>query len=269
VGALRQWCGDQCNLPITKAYGGHYFSPTQAVWIDSLRASLPTTEPVRMSALAGLIQAASQCAAAPGHTAQPFQPTRTAKPFLIEAWSRDVLKQTKVAFDGLAGIFARTCGSSEVADANDAAHELREGDLAFIDPPYSGVQYSRFYHVLETIALGASEKVTGVGRYPPPEARPHSSYSLITESKEKLDQLLKTIADRGARAVLTFPDHQCSNGLSGLLVRTVAAKHFGIERGSVRSQFSTLGGKGANGLNEAGRSPRHHAKELILVLSPK
>ncbi len=266
---LRRWCAEQGSLPITRAYGGHYFSPTQAVWIDSLRDSLPTIEPVRTVALSALIQAASQCAAAPGHTAQPFQPTRSAKPFLVEAWLRDIPKRTETAFQKLAGLFAKKCGSSKVADANEAAGELREGDLAFIDPPYSGVQYSRFYHVLETIASGDPGEVSGVGRYPLPEARPHSSYCLITESRETLDQLLATIADRGARAILTFPAHQCSNGLSGWSVRNIAEKHFWIERASVRSQFSTLGGKGVNGLDEAGRLPRHHTKELMLVLNPK
>ena len=267
--ALRQWCDEQGSLPITKAYGGHYFSPAQAVWIDALRASLPRIEPVRTAALAALIRAASQCAAAPGHTAQPFQPTRGAKPFLVEAWSRDILGRTKAAFESIAAVFAIVPGSSEIADANEAACQLREGDVAFIDPPYSGVQYSRFYHVLETIASGNPGNVSGVGRYPPPEARPHSSYCLITESKETLNRLLKTIADRGARAVLTFPDHQCSNGLSGSSVRDIAEGHFRIERASVKSQFSTLGGKGANGIDEAGRLPRHHTKELMLVLSPR
>jgi len=69
----------------TKSYGGHYFSADQALWLDALRVSVPRTEPARSIALAALIRAASQCAASPGHTAQPFQPTRTAKKFLVES----------------------------------------------------------------------------------------------------------------------------------------------------------------------------------------
>jgi len=72
VADLRKWCNNQMALPVTRAYGGHYFSPRQAIWIDALRATAPTDEPARGTALAALIQAASQCAAAPGHTAQPF-----------------------------------------------------------------------------------------------------------------------------------------------------------------------------------------------------
>src|SRR5258708_612844 len=87
VAEFRAWCESREDLPITKTYGGHYFSPVQAVWLDALRAELPQQCPATTIALGALIQAASRCAAAPGHTAQPFQPTRTAKPFLQEAWA--------------------------------------------------------------------------------------------------------------------------------------------------------------------------------------
>jgi adenine-specific DNA methylase len=269
VADFRSWCGEQATLPITIAYGGHYFSPKQTVWIDTLRANLPEREPARTVALAALIQAASQCAAAPGHTAQPFQPTRTAKFFLAEAWSKDIVAKTRSAFEALAAQFAQKRGEAQVADANQAALQLQEGDLAFLDPPYSGVHYSRFYHVLETIARGTCGEVTGVGRYPAPALRPRSKYSVGSESAEALNGLLDTVASRGARAILTFPDHECSNGLGGDSVRKIAANHFRVRESHVKSRFSTLGGTGVAGDNEDHRAARQHAKELMLVLEPK
>ncbi len=270
VNESRVWCADQNRWPITAAYGGHYFSPLQAVWIDALRATLPKAEPDRTVALAALIQAASQCAASPGHTAQPFQPTLTARKFLFEAWNRDVVSKTQVVFEALAKLKAYRVGSAKVSDAEKAARSLREGDLAFIDPPYSGVQYSRFYHVLETISQGSCGEVTGIGRYPHPTLRPRSKFSLISESEDALDALLKTVSSRGAKAILTFPDHECSNGLSGELVREIASKHFSVREKRVNSLFSSLGGTGDNSRKqEAGRSASKHAKELMLVLVPK
>jgi len=227
VSDLRSWCDQETDLPITRAYGGHYFSPQQAIWIDALRASVPKREPAKTVALAALIQSASQCAAAPGHTAQPFQPTPSAMPFLEEAWSKDIISKTKTAFESLANQFAQRSGKAVVGDANFIAPCLKEGDLAFIDPPYTGVHYSRFYHVLETIANGDCGEVTGVGRYPAPEKRPHSKYSIITESSETLDDLLETISSSGARAILTFPDHNCSNGGFGKAAWTLSASSFG------------------------------------------
>lgn len=270
VAEYRAWCAKQHDLPITKAYGGHYFSPQQAVWIDALRAKLPSTEPARTVALAALIQAASQSAASPGHTAQPFQPTKTAKRFLADAWKREIPTRVRAGFESLAGQYAKRIGGSRVADANDAAEELIEGDLVFLDPPYSGVHYSRFYHVLETIAHGSCGEVSGVGRYPAPTLRPRSSYSVTTESNSALDNLLRKISSRGARAILTFPDHECSNGLSGESVREISGRYFRVKEKTVKSKFSTMGGTGNAQRNEEGlRSARHHADELILVLDPK
>jgi adenine-specific DNA methylase len=269
VAGVRAWCDEQTNLPITKAYGGHYYSPIQAVWIDAFRAHLPPNEPARTIALAALIQAASQCAAAPGHTAQPFQPTDTAKRYIEEAWRKDIAEKTRAAFELLAGQFAQRLGQATVADANQAALQLQKGDLVFIDPPYSGVHYSRFYHVLETIAYGSCGEVTGVGRYPAREFRPRSKYSVSSESTQALDGLLKSVASHDATAIVTFPDYDCSNGLSGNSVREIAAKYFIVGEQQVASKFSTLGGTGDHRGNEAGRSARKHAQELILVLKPR
>jgi adenine-specific DNA-methyltransferase len=149
----REWCSTQA-WPVTKAYGGHYFCALQAVWLDALRQTLPENEPEKTVALAALVHAASKCAAAPGHTAQPFQPTKTAKRFLQEAWQKDIVGHCKRALAELSQQHAKVVGDSSVADANEAAKSITEGDLVFIDPPYSGVHYSRFYHLLETLTRG-------------------------------------------------------------------------------------------------------------------
>ena len=159
-------------------------------------------------------------------------------------------------------------GQASVGDANAAAGELNEGDLAFIDPPYSGVHYSRFYHVLETIARGTCGEVSGIGRYPDRKKRPRSKYSVISESAEALEQLLESISSHGARAILTFPDHECSNGLSGKAVREIAQRYFHVNETQVASKFSTLGGTGYEETTELGRDARQHAQELMLVLDP-
>lgn len=267
VKELREWCADQKSWTVTKAYGAHYFSPIQAIWLDALRSTLPKDPTERAVALAALIEAASKCAAAPGHTAQPFQPTRSAKPFLQEAWDRDVLSRTKSALVSLTALCAKRTGSAKVKDANDAAKDLKNGDLVFVDPPYSAVHYSRFYHVLETIARGKCGEVSGVGRYPTPRDRPRSKYSVGTESVDALEELLETLASRKTRVILTFPDHECSNGLSGNKARKIAKKYFSVKEQIVQSRFSTLGGNGSGKSTDEGRAARHNAKELILTLS--
>jgi adenine-specific DNA-methyltransferase len=249
--------------PVTRAYGGHYFSPKQALLLDALRRTLPT-DPVRRSVcLAALICAASECAASPGHTAQPFQPTKKAAFFLFEAWQRDIASHVRSALQRVCPKHAQVTGSGTVCDAETLAGQLSKGDLAFIDPPYSGVHYSRFYHVLETIAHGACGEIEGVGRYPAPKARPKSEFSIKSKSKAALERLLTILAERRVKAILTFPREETSNGLSGAAVETIAKKHFKCSKTVVNGRFSTLGG------NTENRKAHIPAYEIILVLSPR
>lgn len=268
VETLRSWTQSRSGLPFTQAYGGHYYSPQQAIWIDSLRCSLPSGAQERTVALAALVIAASRCAASPGHTAQPFQPTRTARKFLKDAWSRDIPFYVQQALKTIAPKHAQRKGRAFVADANVAAKKLEAGDLVFLDPPYSGVQYSRFYHVLEAIVKGKPGPVSGTGRYPPKSLRPQSNYSVKTYSQEALRSLLQSVAKAGARAILTFPAHECSNGLSGDYVQKTAAEYFRVKTRTVESKFSTLGGNTRLAEVGRGRQARQKAKELILILDP-
>lgn len=248
--------------PLSRAYGGYYYSPWQAAWIDALRASLPISDALHNIALAALIQAASRCAASPGHTAQPFKPNETAGRFLVESWRRDLPAIVRTRIADIAPRKALKKGRAYCMDANELAGGARPGDLVFLDPPYSGVHYSRFYHVLESVARGHVGKISGTGRYPEASERPASDYSIKRNSRRALDGLLGILARKGASVIITFPAGKASNGLSGDDVRKVAADHYRISEDKVSSRFSTMGG------NLKHRAARHQADELILTLSP-
>lgn len=244
-------------------YGGHYFSPTQALSFDAMLLTLPADRPIRELCLAATIMAASRCAAAPGHTAQPFKATKTAGKYLRHAWRRDPVQVARREVEKLRSLYAATAGRTDVVDANDVAATLCVEDLVFVDPPYSSVQYSRFYHVLETIARGRCGPVGGVGRYPPQSERPNSRYSKRQTSEKAIRELLSTLSERGCTVVLTFPAEECSNGLSGHGIERIASKFFCVSKKVIRSRFSTLGG------NRVNRSARRVARELVFVLKSK
>lgn len=268
VNNVRAQCSSERPGVITRAYGGYYFSGSQAAWIDALMQEIPTDPLERRAALAALLQAASECAASPGHTAQPFAPTRGAKPFLHTAWRQSVVDRTRRAFMRICAVRASTTGRAEVKNANDAVNALQEGDLVFLDPPYSGVHYSRFYHVLETIARGRCGEVSGSGRYPPAHERPRSTYSIASEAAAALDALLQGIAEKRASAILTFPQRKCSNGLSGGQIFDIAAKYFMVHSTFKRNRFSTLGGTKDEGGDGYGRAARQNTHEQIFILMP-
>ena len=264
VKEARQWCSLRTE-PITRTYGGHYFSPLQAMTLDALLGTLPKDDSIARVAHAAIINAASHCAASPGHTAQPFQPTITAKKYLFEAWDRDVMAITSTALTAISSLSSKIIGEAKVMDAQMAAKvEVGPGDLCFLDPPYSGVHYSRFYHVLETIAVRSSGEVSGVGRYPAPELRPKSDFSLRGRCLLAMQTLLEGLAAREATCIITFPNHACSNGLSGEELRKIAGVNFDVEEKVVNSKFSSLGGTS----NPNHRSARVAAEELILILRP-
>lgn len=243
-----------------RAYGGWYFSPWQAILLDALRQEVDQSADWSDVAIAATVQAASRCVAAPGHTAQPFKAHTSAAPFLLESWLKDIIAQVTVSADQLSRRHALVSGEAYTADANEVAVSLRETDLAFLDPPYSAVHYSRFYHVLESLARGEVGEVSGSGRYPAPHERPSSAYSIPTQAENALVSLLDKVADAGATAIITFPAMQASNRLSGERIKELVRPRFTVAEARFLSRFSTLGG------DQKHRSARQDTEEMILTL---
>lgn len=173
------------------------------------------------------------------------------------------MRYAREALKKLCPLHASHRGETFVADANRFAENLKPTDIVFIDPPYSAVQYSRFYHVLETIARGNCGDVKGVGRYPPISERPSSRYSRKSESARAIEDLFRVLSANGCTVVLTFSQAECSNRLSGDKLEETACLLFHVNRRSVRSRFSTLGG------NKVNRSAREISNELMLLLKSK
>jgi adenine-specific DNA-methyltransferase len=260
----RNICQQQSDIgPIWNAYGGHYFSPTQALTLDYMMASLPENENEKVTCMAAIISTASKCAASPGHTAQPFQPTKTAGEFIKKSWSIDPINVCKNELSEICPRHAQKIGNAYVADAIEIGPTLKPSDLVFIDPPYSNVQYSRFYHVLETIARTKVETVSGIGRYPPISDRPQSGFSKKGDSLRSLKSLLSGLHQAGCTIIFTFPKGICSNGLSGNSIKNLASEMYRVEEQLVYGQFSTLGG------NNSERASRMASHEMILTMTPK
>ena len=260
----QEFCENYCSLdslPVSRSYGGYYFCPTQALSFDAMLRNLPTEQEHRDICLAASIVAASKCVASPGHTAQPFKATVTASKFLREAWHREPFSYALKSLKALCSKYSKVQGQAMVGDANEIASRLNDSDIVFVDPPYSAVHYSRFYHVLETIARGHCGDVAGEGRYPPPSERPRSSYSQKSKSESAIRDLLSKLSSNGCKVILTFPSNECSNGLSGIQIEEIAREFFGVKRITVKSNFSTLGG------NRIHRDARNKLHEFMLILT--
>src|SRR5687767_6670499 len=73
----------------------------------------------------------------------------------------------------------------------------------------------------------------------------------------------RRLADTGATAIVTFPAHTSSYGLSGSTTRGLARRWFSVTEKTVSGRFSTLGG------NNTLRAPRSDSSELLLLLQRK
>jgi adenine-specific DNA-methyltransferase len=262
VSLARKFCNGLPNLfALSRAYGGYYYSPLQAMHLDALRFAVPRKHST--AALAALISAASSCAAAPGHTAQPFGTKDSALPHLASAWVKNLVMCAQREFERNATRAAKQKGIALQLDAALLTEKMMEGDMAFIDPPYSEVQYSRFYHVLEAIALGCVGEVSGSGRYVSILHRPQSKFCRSSQSTEAFEHLMRKVASTGADALVTFPAGDTSNGLSGSRVEEISHAFFRVKKRKIASTFSTLGG------NSIQRSARQSTTELVLHLVRK
>jgi len=249
--------------PISKAYGGHYFSPAQALVFDALRQTLPSDTAKRKIAVAALVEATSRAAASPGHTAQPFQPTASSAKYIIEAWLRNPWDLVEVAVTDIASRSANKIGQGIIGDFTKTIPKLKAGDLVFADPPYSGVHYSRFYHVLETITRGDEFIPEGRGRYPAIEDRPSSAFSKKSEANSAAIKLLNCCAENKLALILTFPTADASNGLTARDFISIGQPIFSkIESEEINSDFSTLGG------NKKHRAARKSCGESIITFLP-
>lgn len=79
--------------------------------------------------------------------------------------------------------------------------------VIYADPPYTDDQYSRYYHLLETLFLYDYPAVSGAGLYRP--NRFQTSFSIKSKAISAFTQFVSGVAKTGADLVLSYP----SNGL--------------------------------------------------------
>jgi adenine-specific DNA-methyltransferase len=115
--------------------------------------------------------------------------------------------------------------------------------IFYADPPYSKEQYSRFYHVLETLELYDYPESHGIGRYRPD--RFATSLAKKSGVLKGTRSLCSAIAERQGILVLSYP----SSGLltAGLEVdlQALLGEYFdNVELAmAAKCEHSTLGGR--------------------------
>lgn len=201
----------------TKRYAGSYFSTVQCAEIDSIRKAIESNRNQNKISsdqknwlLVGLCMAASKCSTTTGHFAQPLRPNRNNIKRYVAQRKRRIYYEWIAAFRGLTPVGSKKWRKKNRAfmrDANDLLLDLSTGPLPsviYADPPYTKDQYSRYYHIYETIILYDRPIATNRGLYR--EDRAVSKYCHKTEIEESLDSLIKAAANMSCDVLLSYPE---------------------------------------------------------------
>lgn len=165
----------------SKNFGGKFFSISAAKLIGYIREDLKRRKGELNNKeyhilLASLLYSADKIANTVGH---------------YEAYFKNSISEKNFSFRLIEPLIKAGSVSIHREDANKLVHKLT-ADIVYIDPPYNSRQYSRFYHVLETLTLWDNPRLSGVALKRPEENM--SDYCRIKASDVFADliQNLKT-----------------------------------------------------------------------------
>ena len=141
----------------SKNFSGKYFSERSAKAIGYIREAIDENSyefnrREQFILISSLLYSADRIANTVGH---------------YEAYRKGITIDKELDFRLIAALKNE---SAEIyrRDANVLARQIKS-DVTYIDPPYNSRQYSRFYHVLETLTKWDKPKLEGVALKPPTE----------------------------------------------------------------------------------------------------
>ena len=172
------YSGDLEDNYFSKNFGGKFFSNNSAKIIGFIRENIEEnknnlTEREYFMLIASLLYTADKIANTVGHFDAYFKKDFVNDSFFMKPI--DPIDTQEIS------IFQE--------DTNVLAKKIK-ADVVYIDPPYNSRQYSRFYHVLETLTKWDKPKLYGVALKPDPE---NMSDYCRANAKEKFAELVRDI----------------------------------------------------------------------------
>jgi hypothetical protein len=224
----------------TAYFANVFFGIRQCIEIDSLRAGIELLpEPARSWALGALIASVSATGTTYGaHFAQPL--IGTPEKLSAANISRTVEQRAlSVAHEFSSRLLSLAAESERAAhDVTLVAGDWREaiarsGEIVgeapcmvYLDPPYRREEYSRYYHVLETLVRYDYPSAEGHGLTPAKGIERFRS-PFFTRSNEKrrmlLTEIIGTILDRGWGCAWSYASN--ADGSVPDVLRSVASEH--------------------------------------------
>ncbi len=231
----------------TLYFGAGYLSLRQAIEVDSIRYAIDSDDisSQRDWLLASWLLGLSVLINAPGHTAQFLKPTtESSHARIVRTWRRSVWDEFGKALAVLSQVGTTEWRSSNTVLVGDALDFVCQGKIddigaIYADPPYTKDQYSRYYHVYETLYRYDFPDSNGAGRSR--SDRFTTGFSLKTEVIASFRDLGRNVARMDVPLVLSYP----SSGLlsdAGMSVHEALSPYFkDLKHYSFAANHSTLG----------------------------
>lgn len=218
-------------------YSGGYFGARQAADIDSLKFAFDRllaeskidADQHRWYMLA-LCRALFSVANTTGHFAQYLEVKgSTLNRFRLRR-RRDIFAEWAAALKEL-----QPCGTPDWrshnktfrSDANALLRQLgmrsEAPAVVYADPPYTNDQYSRYYHLLDTLLTYDYPKTEGKGQYRPD--RFVSEFSLRSKVVDAFDTLVANAAALGADLIINYPENGLLPGTKASIL-PILRRHF-------------------------------------------
>jgi adenine-specific DNA-methyltransferase len=257
--------GDYDYRLATLYFATGYFSTAQAIEIDSIRFAIDKSalnEDERDWAIGAWLVAAGRLVNSPGHTAQYLRPTSDLGFERIRrSWRRTVWPLFVTGLEDLQSVGTKSWRKSNRVmncEALSLLDSLNPNDVGAIyaDPPYTKDQYSRFYHVYETLYKYDFPKSSGRARAR--GDRFSTGFSLAKSVEESMSNLIERTTDMKRPLILSYPKQGLLSS-RGISIEDVIAR-FGTVATKIEIQHahSTMGG--SQGMKHK------HATECIYVV---
>ena len=193
-----------------KYYSGTYWSYTQCVWIDSIRAVVEEYKGKSdyYIILSSLIYAMSYTSQSTGHFAQFRDVTESNMHDIMLYRIRDIWTYFEKKFLeilNMVDVEATNRYTITTLDYLDCLRLIERNTIVYADPPYSSVHYSRFYHAIETLIRYDYPNVKYKGRYR--EDRHQSPFGKKTEVKNAFGKLFKGVKNKNSHLILSYSDN--------------------------------------------------------------
>ncbi len=239
----------------TVTYVGSFFGAKQCMEIDSLRYAIDVALSngsldfeQRNWLLIVLGRVLSRINNSTGQFAQYIKPNAENVQRIIEKRRRSVWDEFLLGLTAISPVGERNWRVNNRCFCSDALlllETLRKyknrPSIVYADPPYSTVQYSRYYHVLDVLVEYCYPPISGNGRYP--NRRFQTPFAHSRAVAKSITELIEGVSKLGASLILSYPENGLFIRQGGNLVDVMKRhyEHVDIAHQEVQNH-STFGG---------------------------